>query len=63
MAPGAGLKRQAIFVQDVRDPVGVPGSLRYDTLMTDSRKSAALAASLFDQKAGVQGQGVVREEE
>jgi LPPG:FO 2-phospho-L-lactate transferase len=42
-----------IFVQDIRDPVAVPGSLRYDTLMTDTRKSAALAAMLFDQRSRV----------
>lgn len=44
-----------VFVQDVRDPVAVPGSLRYDTLMTDTAKSAALAAMLLEQAAEVQG--------
>jgi LPPG:FO 2-phospho-L-lactate transferase len=36
-----------LFVQDIRDPVVVPGSLRYDTLMTDIEKSAALAEALI----------------
>jgi LPPG:FO 2-phospho-L-lactate transferase len=49
-----------VFVQDVRDPVAVPGSLRFDTLMTDTRKSAALAGMLFDQKPGM-GSVPVRE--
>ncbi|MEN6341413.1 MAG: 2-phospho-L-lactate transferase [Methanospirillum sp.] len=31
------------FVQDVRDPVEVPGAVRADTLMTDAAKSEALA--------------------
>ena len=37
-----------LFVQDIRDPVTVPGSLRYDTLMTDIGKSAALAEALIE---------------
>ena len=36
-----------IFVQDTRDPVEVPGSLRYDTLMTGREESAALAGALI----------------
>jgi LPPG:FO 2-phospho-L-lactate transferase len=42
-----------LFVQDSRDPVHVPGSLRYDTLMTDIEKSAALAGALIE--AGREG--------
>lgn len=42
-----------LFVQDTRDPVPVPGSLRYDTLMTDMEKSASLAATLIE--AGKKG--------
>jgi LPPG:FO 2-phospho-L-lactate transferase len=37
-----------LFVQDIRDTVTVPGSLRYDTLMTDIGKSAALAGALLE---------------
>ncbi len=37
-----------LFVQDIRDPVEVPGSIRFDTLMTDSDKSAALAGMLLE---------------
>lgn len=37
-----------LFVQDIRDPIGVPGSLRFDTLMTDHEKSAALAGMLLE---------------
>jgi LPPG:FO 2-phospho-L-lactate transferase len=36
-----------IFVQDVRDPVDVPGSFRFDTLMTDEKKSVALAKEIL----------------
>jgi LPPG:FO 2-phospho-L-lactate transferase len=32
-----------LFVQDIRDPVGVPGALRCDTLMTGPEKSRDLA--------------------
>ncbi len=32
-----------VFVQDVRDPVEVPGAVRTDTLMTDAARSEALA--------------------
>ncbi|MDD1706123.1 MAG: 2-phospho-L-lactate transferase [Methanoregulaceae archaeon] len=42
-----------LFVQDLRDPVPVHGSLRYDTLMTDMEKSAALAEALIE--AGMRG--------
>lgn len=38
-----------LFVQDIRDTVEVPGSLRLDTLMTDIGKSAALARRLMDE--------------
>jgi len=36
-----------IFVQDVRDPVAVPGAVRYDTLMVNQEKSTALAAEVL----------------
>ena len=36
-----------LFVQDVRDPLEVPGSIRYNTLMTDTKKSADLAGMLL----------------
>jgi LPPG:FO 2-phospho-L-lactate transferase len=32
-----------VFVQDIRDPVEVPGAVRADTLMTDATRSDALA--------------------
>lgn len=32
-----------VFVQEVRDPVEIPGAVRADTLMTDAAKSEALA--------------------
>jgi LPPG:FO 2-phospho-L-lactate transferase len=35
-----------IFVQDIRDPVDVSGSVRFDTLMTDEGKSIALAKQI-----------------
>jgi LPPG:FO 2-phospho-L-lactate transferase len=35
-----------LFVQDIRDTVNVPGSVRLDTLMTDEKKSRALAAAV-----------------
>ena len=38
--------RVDIFVQDIRDPVGVSGSVRFDTLMTDEGKSIALAKQI-----------------
>jgi LPPG:FO 2-phospho-L-lactate transferase len=37
-----------IFVQDIRDPVTVPGGSRADTLMTDTGKSEALSRKLLD---------------
>jgi hypothetical protein len=37
-----------IFVQDVRDPVTVPGASRADTLMTDTGKSEELSRKLLD---------------
>jgi LPPG:FO 2-phospho-L-lactate transferase len=36
-----------IFVQDIRDPVDVKNSLRFDTLMTDEEKSVALAQEVL----------------
>jgi LPPG:FO 2-phospho-L-lactate transferase len=39
-----------IFVQDIRDPVEVPGSVRFDTLMTDIEKSTALAGLLLGMR-------------
>ncbi len=35
-----------VFIQDERDPVPVPGSVRLDTLMTDEGKSRTLAEGL-----------------
>lgn len=37
-----------VFVQDVRDPVAVPGAVRADTLMTDAARSEALAEVVLD---------------
>lgn len=37
-----------VFVQDLRDPVEVPGAVRADTLMTDSARSEALAEIVLD---------------
>ena len=37
-----------VFVQDVRDPVEVPGAVRADTLMTDPARSEALAEVVLD---------------
>jgi LPPG:FO 2-phospho-L-lactate transferase len=36
-----------IFVQDIRDPVDVSGSVRFDTLMTSEEKSIALAQEIL----------------
>ncbi|HVP93824.1 MAG TPA: 2-phospho-L-lactate transferase [Methanoregulaceae archaeon] len=36
-----------VFIQDVRDPVEVSGSVRFDTMMTDKKKSSDLAAEIF----------------
>ena len=36
-----------IFVQDIRDPVDVNGSIRFDTLMTSEEKSIALAQEIL----------------
>jgi LPPG:FO 2-phospho-L-lactate transferase len=36
-----------LFVQDIRDPVDVPGSLKLDTLMTGEEQSASLAKVLL----------------
>ena len=41
-----------VFVQDVRDPVEVPGAVRADTLMTDAAKSESLAAVVLDLARG-----------
>jgi LPPG:FO 2-phospho-L-lactate transferase len=37
-----------VFVQDVRDPIEVPGAVRADTLMADAAKSEALAGVVLD---------------
>lgn len=42
-----------LFIQDIRDPVLVPGSARYDTLMTDGKKSSDLAG--FIRGCGKEG--------
>jgi LPPG:FO 2-phospho-L-lactate transferase len=36
-----------LFVQDVRDPVEVPGAVRFDTLMTGEEKSLELAKNIL----------------
>jgi LPPG:FO 2-phospho-L-lactate transferase len=36
-----------IFVQDVRDPVEVKNSVRFDTIMSDEEKSIALAREIL----------------
>jgi len=36
-----------LFVQDIRDPVDVSGSLRFDTLMTDEDRSISLAREIL----------------
>ena len=41
-------KFSPIFVQDIRDPVTVPGASRADTLMTDIGKSEELSRILLD---------------
>jgi LPPG:FO 2-phospho-L-lactate transferase len=35
-----------VFIQDIRDPVEVPGSIRLDTMMTDQKKSYELAGEI-----------------
>jgi LPPG:FO 2-phospho-L-lactate transferase len=35
-----------VFIQDIADPVGVPGSVRLDTMMTNREKSHALAGEI-----------------
>ncbi len=35
-----------VFIQDVRDPIDVPGAVRLDTMMTDREKSYGLAAEI-----------------
>jgi LPPG:FO 2-phospho-L-lactate transferase len=37
-----------VFVQDVRDPLNVEGSVRLDTLMTDEGKSISLAREILE---------------
>ncbi|HIH02448.1 MAG TPA: 2-phospho-L-lactate transferase [Methanoregulaceae archaeon] len=37
-----------VFIQDVRDPVGVPGAVRADTLMTDPARSEGLAEIVLE---------------
>jgi LPPG:FO 2-phospho-L-lactate transferase len=41
-----------IFVQDIRDPVNVSHSIRFDTLMTDEDKSVALAQEILHLSRG-----------
>jgi predicted RNA-binding protein with RPS1 domain len=36
-----------IFVQDIRDPIEVSNSVRFDTLMIDEEKSIALAQEIL----------------
>jgi LPPG:FO 2-phospho-L-lactate transferase len=36
-----------LFVQDIRDPVDVSGSFRFDTLMTDEDRSIGLAREIL----------------
>ena len=36
-----------IFVQDIRDPIEVSNSVRFDTLMIDEEKSVALAQEIL----------------
>jgi LPPG:FO 2-phospho-L-lactate transferase len=36
-----------IFVQDIRDPINVSNSVRFDTLMTDEEKSVSLAREIL----------------
>jgi hypothetical protein len=36
-----------LFVQDIRDPVTVSHSVRFDTLMVDEEKSVALAQEIL----------------
>jgi LPPG:FO 2-phospho-L-lactate transferase len=36
------------FIQDIRDPICVPGSFRLDTLMTDEQKSCLFASGVMD---------------
>lgn len=35
-----------VFIQDVRDPIDVPGAVRLDTMMTDKEKDYGLAAEI-----------------
>ena len=35
-----------VFIQDVRDPIDVPGAVRLDTMMTDKEKAYGLAAEI-----------------
>ena len=37
-----------VFVQDIRDPIEVSHSVRFDTLMTDEEKSIALARFVLE---------------
>ena len=36
-----------VFIQDIRDPINVEGSVRLDTLMTDEGKSIGLAREIL----------------
>lgn len=37
-----------VFIQDIRDDIEVPGALKFDTVMRDSGKSAALAKYIIE---------------
>jgi LPPG:FO 2-phospho-L-lactate transferase len=41
-----------IFVQDIRDPIEINNSLRFDTLMIDEEKSVALAQEILSLTKG-----------
>jgi LPPG:FO 2-phospho-L-lactate transferase len=41
-----------IFVQDIRDPVRVVNSVRFDTMMTSEEKSVALASEILSLAKG-----------
>jgi len=36
-----------LFVQDIRDTMAIPGAIQFDTLMTDEKKSTALAEQVL----------------
>lgn len=41
-----------VFVQDIRDPIEIPGAVRTDTLMVDAARSEALAGVVLDLARG-----------